>query len=343
MLHARRIIIRAALGTLATAGSIAALGCIGGPGGASALLVGPLFSQRVTANADGATGGVDTGGSGFFNTGNRANLDPCEETNVRKFITISMRNFAPDHIHYFLALVAFVDTDTQVGAVCADDIELYTDFGYTFVPENSTREFGDYCFSGPALIYFHKNGNFRGGSGFGSDEFASGIAPAQGNSPSFDAFFTSAGARVPVPDQILFHNPGTGEGAALQIAQLTGSPCTSILVPNSSQCSLDAFYYVDEFDLLTGSTAVGAGSGRRVPNEIQGTGCTVGFQEAFSTLAPSGTTALTATDNEFLRGGRVEFTFIREDLNPPIPQLLWRVTDAGGSVVHEPDTRANLP
>ncbi|RMF79865.1 MAG: hypothetical protein D6744_08740 [Planctomycetota bacterium] len=319
------------------------LGCIGGPAGAASLLIGPLFTQRAAPAADTTGGGTTDSGGGFFTTGNRANLDPCEEPNARKFVTISMRNLAPDHIHYFLALIAFVNTDTQNGAVCPDDIELYTDFGYTFVPENSTREFGDYCFEGPVLIYFHENGNFRSGTGFGANAFASAIPPAQGSNPSFDAFFTSAGARVPVPDQILFHNPGTGEGAALQIAQLTGSPCTSVVVPNTNQCSLDAFYYVDESDLLTGSTALGAGSARRVPNEIQGTGCTVGFQEAFARLAPSGTTALTAQENEFLRGGRIEFTFIREDLNPPIPQLLWRVTDAGGGIVHEPDPRAEIP
>jgi hypothetical protein len=321
-------------------------GC-GGGAAALFLLGSPLFTERPTTTGTGDTGGGGgtTDGGGFFGGGGRTTRDPCEEANNRKFVTISMRNQASlDFIHYFLLLVAFVDTDAQSGAVCQDDINLYTDFGYSFIPEGSQREFGDYCIEGPALLYFHESGNFRLGGGTGTDQFASAISPAQGNTPTFDSFFDSAGAMVPVPNQILFHNPGTGEGAALQVAPLTPNPCSTVVIGGAtSQCSLDAFYYVDENDRLAGTTALGPGSARRVPNEIQGTGCLAGFQEAFASLAPSGTTASTAQNNEFLRGGRIEFVFIRQDLEPPIPQLLWRVTDASGVLVHDFDPRADIP
>lgn len=323
--------------------SVAAAGCAGISADALNLLQTPLFpfTGTTTTNTTDTSTSTDTSSGGFFASGGRENVDPCAESNARKFVTISLRNRSQDYVHYFLAFIAFVNTDTRSGAVCADDIGLYTDFGYQLIPDGSTREFGDYCVEGPALFYFHDNGSFRGG-GTGSASFASAIPPAQGNSPTYDSFFTAAGARVPVPDEILFHNPGTGEGAALQIAFINGSPCSSTLLVSTSQCSLDAFYYVDEQDLISGSTALGPGSGRRVPNEIQDTGCTLGFSEAFHSLAPSGTTAATANDNEFLRGGRIEYVFIREDTNPPIPQLLWQVTDAGGGLVHEFDSRASL-
>jgi len=252
-----------------------------------------------------------------------------------------MRNLdSQDYIHYFLALVAFVNTDTQQGAVCPDDIDLYTQFGYTFVPEGSAREFGGYCIPGPALLYFHRNGAFR----LSASQFGAGIPPAQGNNPTFDSFFNSAGQRVPVPDFILFHNPGTGEGFALLVANLPGTPCATLVFGGGTgRCQWDAFYYVDENDRPAGTTVLGPGSSRRVPSEIQGTGCQLGLQQAFASLAPPTATASTAADDEYLRGGRIDFVFIRDDVEPPIPQLLWRVTDASGVLVHDFDPRADIP
>lgn len=334
--------MRGVVVALASVAVLSAVGCAGFSGNALNLLQTSLFTQFVgnTQTVPTTTTTTDTTSGGFFGGGGRQNVDPCEESNARKFITISMQNASEDYIHYFLALIAFVDTPNRPGAVCMDDIGIYTDFGYDFIPEGSQREFGDYCITGPALLYFHENGAFKKGAGNDPSSFGSAIPPAQGNSPTFDGFFSSAGALVPVPDQILFHNPGTGEGAALSIAPITANPCSATLTLNVGQCNLDAFYYVDEFDLPAGSTALGPGSARRVPNEIQDTGCTTGFQEAFHRLAPSGATASSATDNEFLRGGRIEYKFIREDTNPPIPQLLWRVTDIGGGLVHDFDPRA---
>jgi hypothetical protein len=111
-----------------------------------------------------------------------------------------------------------------------------------------------------------------------------------------------------------------------------------------AECDQDAFYYVDENDLLTGSVELGVGSARRIPSEIQGTGCEcTGFQDPYHVLAPSGTGALDADCNEFLRGGLIEYVFVREDTNPPYPQLLWRVTDQSGAEVHDFDARGPLP
>lgn len=280
-------------------------------------------------------------GGGFFGGIGAGVTDPCLEPVNRKFVTISMQNQSDDIIHYFLAFVAFVNTDTQTGAVCPDDLELYTNFGYQFIPDGSERAFGDYCIPGPALLYFHENGNFRN-AGAGAAAFASAIDEAQGSSPTFDNTFGAGGTPVPVMDQILWHNPGTGEGAALQVANINPSPCDFGLVIATSQCALDAFYYVDDNDLPAGSTALGPGSARRTPNEIQGTGCTTGFQEAFHSLAPSGTTAALAGENQFIRGGIIRFVFIREDETPPVPQLLWEVIDDIGSLVHEFDPRAPI-
>lgn len=299
-------------------------------------IFGPIFNDRVGGFGP---GGV-SGGSGGFDQGSGGVTNPCNEPNTRKFVTISMRNHAPfDHIHYFFAMVAFIDDGTgSRGAVCPEDVGIYTDFGYQLIPEGTNRSFGDYCIQGPALLYFHRNGAFRGPGGLGSA-----IAPAQGNNPTFDQFFNSAGARVPVPNQILWHNPGVGEGLALQVAQLNPDPCnTTIISGGTSRCNQDAFYYVDENDLLSGTTALGAGSGRRVPSEIQGTQCGAGVQNAASLLAATAVTSSTAASFNFVRGGRIEYAFVNENTNPPIPQLVWRVTDAGGGVIHAFDPRVPL-
>jgi len=291
--------------------------------------------------------GDGTGGeSSFFDSGGRANVDPCSEPNARKFIRISMRNLSPDsYIHYFLVLIAYVNGETYPdGAVCPDDIDLYTASRYTEIPEGAEREFGNYCIEGPALLYFHDGGQFRRAGGVGGAQLASAIAPAQGTNATFDSFFTSGGTPVPVPNLILFHNPGTGEGAALKISANDSAPCDIMIVGGDPDCDQDAFYYVDDTDFITGSNALGIGAGRRVPSEIQGTGCEcTGFQDPFQSLAMSGTTATGAGCNEFLRGGLIEYVFVREDTSPPFPQLLWRVTDQSGAEVHDFDPRGNVP
>lgn len=313
-----------------------------------------LQSPFTTFTGAGAEPTADGDGSTFFETGGRASVDPCAEPNSRKFLRISMRNLDPDHhIHYFLVLVAFVHGETYSnGAVCPDDIDLYTAFGYEEIPDGVLRPFGNFCIEGPALLYFHRNGQFRRAGGVGGAELGSAIAPAQGTNATFDAFFTSGGASVPVPDLIIFHNPGTGEGAALKISLNSASPCAIVVGDiGDPECEQDSFYYVDEFDLLAGSVNLGAGSGRRVPNEVQGTGCECGAVATFGTsvfqaaqvLAPSGVTASNARCNEFLRGGLIEYVFVLDDANPPFPQLLWRVTDQSGAEAHDFDTRANIP
>ncbi len=324
-------------------------GCIGGGGGtldALALLGSPLFSGFVGRSPTGDGSTDDGGGSGFFGGGGRTNTDPCEESLSRKFVRITMRNQAQDDfIHYFLVLIAFVNGDTYPdGAVCVDDIPLYTSFGYTEVPEGASVEFGSYCITGPALLYFHQSGGFRRGGAGGTSSLAAAIAPAQGSNPSFDAFFNSAGAQVPVPNLIAFHNPGSGEGAALKISRSAAAPCdTATPQFGDPLCDQDAFYYVDDQDRLSGSSALGIGSGRRVPSEIQGTSCEcLGFNTPFQSLAPSSVTAASARCNEFVRGGRIEYAFLRNDTNPPFPQLVWRVTDASGATVQNFDERANL-
>ena len=256
-----------------------------------------------------------------------------------------MQNLAPDaYVHYFLVLIAYVNGETYPdGAVCPDDVQLYTSFGYTEIPEGEREPFGNFCIEGPALIYFHNGGQFRSG-GAGSSQLASAIAPAQGTSGRYDSFFTSGGATVPIPNEILFHNPDTGDGQPLKVSRNTGFPCDELFASGDPDCLQDAFYYVDESDLPTGTNTLGVGSNRRVPSEIQGTGCEcTGFQDPFQSLAPSGTSGANARCNEFLRGGRIEFIFLREDTNPPFPQLIWRVTDQSGAEVHGFDSRANLP
>jgi hypothetical protein len=316
-------------------------GCASGTSALSLIGSPFTFTGSAPTTDTGTTGGQST----FFGGGGRVNLDPCSESNARKFIRISMRNLSIDsYIHYFLVLIAFVNGEMYPdGAVCPDDVDLYLQNGYSEIPEGSAQEFGNYCIVGPALLYFHDGGQFRRGGG--GAQLGSAIAPAQGTSATYDSFFGSGGAQVPVPDLILFHNPGTGEGAALKISESWSSPCDFLISGNPDpDCDQDAFYYVDEFDLISGSNALGLGSGRRVPNEIQGTGCEcTGFQDPFQRLAPSGVAASNARCNEFLRGGRIEYTFVRDDVEPPFQQLLWRVTDQSGAEVHAPDPRANVP
>ena len=314
---------------------------------ATTLLGGSLFTTYTGSSSSSTTGG-SSGQSSFFGTGSGVAVDPCAEPNSRKFIRISMRNLSSDsYIHYFLVLIAYVNGDTYPdGAVCPDDTDLYTSFGYQEILEGNSRAFGNYCIEGPALFYYHDSGQFQGTGGTSGSKLASAIAPAQGTNASYDNFFVSGGVPVPVPNEILFHNPGTGEGAALKVSINNPAPCseqaTTVVV--TADCDQDAFYYVDESDLIAGSVFLGAGSGRRVPNEIQETGCEcLGTQDPFQVLATSGTTASTAQCNEFLRGGAIEYAFVRDDTNPPYPQLVWEVTDQSGAVVHEFDPRANVP
>lgn len=272
--------------------------------------------------------------------------DPCAEPQARKFVRIAMRNYAEDHVHYFLVLVAYVNgTEYPEGAVCPDDVALYTSFGYTQVRAGESQAFGNLCIRGPALLYFHRSGQFRTAGGVAGSTLASAIAPAQGASPTYDNIFTSAGMMVPVPNEIYFHNPGTTSAAqALKVSRSRLAPCDLTIVTTADpECQQDAFYYVDETDRVTGSTALGSGSGRRVAADIQGTGCECrGLQAPRQVLAPSGRSALAAGCDEFFRGGRIDFAFVREDTDPPFPQLVWRVTDAGGARAHDFDVRANI-
>ncbi len=324
-------------------------GCAGAISGPAAFLPGMLFPRAGQAQGGGGTSTPQGPAAGAG--GSRGTLDPCSEPDSRKFVRISMRNLDPlDHVHYFVAFVAFVNGDVYPnGAVCPDDIDLYRSFGYEFIAEGQERPFGAFCIQGPALLYFHQAGQFRTSVGTGSQQFGSAIPPAQGTSPSFDAFFDSGGTLVPVPNSILWHNPGTGEGGILKVSRSDPTPCTGAGIAGfiDPECEQDAFYYVDQTDRQAGTNVLGPGSGRRVPNEIQGTGCECGgFDPLLATsisqvLAPSGATASSVQCNEFLRGGSIEYVFIRDDRNPPIPQLLWRVTDASGSIAHDFDPRAN--
>lgn len=328
-------------------GLVALLGVCGcaGTGSAFQYLLGSPFpiigsSGTVGPGSSGRSTGADIGGSdsGF--------TDPCQEPQSRKLVRISMRNLSPDYVHYFVAFVAFVNGETYPnGAVCPDDIALYQAFGYTLIPEGGSQAFGHFCIEGPALLYFHRQGRFQTAGGATRGGLASAVAPAQGATPTYDQFFSSAGQQVPVPDQILFHNPGTTtEGAALKISDSDPAPCDeNAITLVDPDCQQDAFYYVDETDRIAGSTALGVGSGRRVPSEIQGTGCEcLGIQLAYQELAPSGTRALGAACNEFFRGGKIEYVFLREDTDPPFPQLVWRVTDSAGAVAQDFDSRANV-
>ncbi len=329
------------LGALLVAG--AGWGCAGGSGAAA--FMGSLFPA-----ADGeaetfgpVTSGRQTGG-GLF--GAETAAAPCEESQDRKFVRVSMRNLSPDYVHYFMILIAFIDDPATAeieGAVCPDDISLYTSFGY--VRTQTETALGHYCIPADALYYFHENGRFQGA---GAEGLASAIRPADGTTPSYDSFFTSSGARVPIPNVILFHNPGTTtEGRALKFANSFSFPCSGGVEENvDPDCSQDAFYYVDSFDFRAGPAlppSTPAGSSVRYPSQIQGTGCECGLSNvAWSVLAPPGRAAADAQCNEFFRGGRIDYVFIRDDAEPPFPQAVWRVTNGTGTVVHEFDPRANV-
>lgn len=308
------------------------VGLYGCSGGSDTLLIGrSLFSDFVGTGSGGGSGGGGGGGGvgGVTDCTPRGDIDPCSEPTGRKFVTISMQNLdTDDFVHYFFIAVAFQRDDTAdptvdplhaFGGVCPTDSALYTQNGYTFFDSTSgdAATIGGYSFPTPVYIYFHLGGDFENAGG----SLASAIAPANSGQPTFDATFTSNGFDIPVPDLILFHNPGTGDGAALRVSTLTGIPCQR-----------DAFYYVDDQDRRVGSNAIGTGSSRRVPNEIQGTGCRVNGSNAdpFQRLAPSCTDTNTRLLDEFARGGRIEYAFRRVDESPPIPQLVWRVTDDQG-------------
>ena len=341
--------LRRSMACLALAAMLSSFWLAGCASGSSLLAsLGSTFSY--VGRSDGDVGGGDSGDdSNLFDGGGRFDVDPCSEPLNRKFVRISMRNMAPsDYIHYFLVLIAYVNGELYPdGAVCPDDIDLYTSFGYFEISEGTAREFGNFCIVGPALLYFHESGQFQRAGGVGGAQLASAIAPAQGTSPTYDGFFSSAGAQVPVPDLILFHNPGTGDGSFLKVSTNHPNPCAllEVAVSVDPDCDQDAFYYVDEFDMLSsGSTVLGFGSARRVPNEIQGTSCEcLGFGEPWQQLAPSRVTATNAQCNEFLRGGRIDYVFLREDTNPPFPQSVWKVTDSAGALAHDYDPRADVP
>ncbi len=320
--------------------TLLALGCAGGGGTPN------RFGSPFTflPGGGGTTGpgnsGVNPGGALAGN--DRSNVDPCTLPQNERFIRISMRNNNPDDfIHYFVAFVAFVNDPAGAngfvdGAVCPTDTALYRANGYTReIPAGGQQQFGNYCIQGPALIYFYENGAFRQTGGMGNASLASAIGPASGAVPTFDSFFTAAGAQIPVPNLIIWHNPGTGSGASLLTTPISSDPCNPATGSGLANCSRDAFYYVDEFDLLAGTPTRGAGSGRREPNEIQDTACLSGSpDEGWHQLAPAGVSAANALDFEFLRGGRIEYVFIRDDLDPPVPQLVWEVTDARNVVAH---------
>jgi hypothetical protein len=324
------------------------LGCAGGGGSDLWDIWGTPYSITRTGGSTsgpGSTGRVPGSGSGSGSTA----VEPCAETQARKFVTISMRNYATDYIHYFLVLIAYVDdpaTSEVEGAVCSTDVDLYTAAGYTLVAAGSTREFGNFCIVGPALYYFHRAGQFKGA---GTTGLAAGIGPAQGTSPTYDGYFGANGHSMPVPDRILFHNPGTSvEARALKFSTSYSAPCSSISIGTiDPDCEQDAFYYVDENDLRAGPALpldTPSGSSVRFPAQIQGTGCQCGVSnEPWAVLAPVGRTAATAQCNEYFRGGRIDFAFVRDDTEPPYPQLLWRVTDGSNSRVHDFDARARIP
>mgnify|MGYP000119239865 CR=1 FL=1 len=321
----------------------AAFGC-GGSGTAFT----HLFYPFPVVGGDGTTGPGSTGRQSGTPGGSQqvGFLDPCSEPQTRKFVRITMRNQSEDYIHYFLVMIAYVNGEEYPdGAVCETDVPLYTAFGYTLVPRGSEQAFGNVCVRGPALLYFHRAGQFRTAGGVVGASLGSAIGPAQGATPTYDNFFSSAGALVPVPNLILFHNPGTtSEGRTLRVSFSNPTPCDETAVSLADPaCEQDAFYYVDESDRQTGSAVLGAGSGRRVPAEIQGTGCECrGIQQPYQVLAPSARTALSAACDEFFRGGRIDYVFVRTDTDPPFPQLVWRVTDASGARAHDFHPRANV-
>lgn len=340
---------------LAATTGLALLGC---GGGASLFnLYGGLFDEVGGASgSSGATVGIGSGGSGISSGGSgndRTPVNPCNLNESSKYVRISMRNQNElDYIHYFVIFVAYVyeanvgDSEGVrgvYGAVCPDDKQLYRSNGYELeVADGEDLVIGNYCIEGPAMVQFYENGRFRRTSGSGN-ELASAIAPASGSVPTYDLDFSTVGARIPVPNIILWHNPGTGEGAALKFSENARDACRD---PNDASadpdCFQDAFYYVNENDQPSGSPILGSNSYRRVPSEIQGTLCRSGLSRASQNLAPANITGEFARDYEFFRGGRIDYVFIRQDLEPPIPQLLWKVTDSRGGVAHTFDPRADI-
>lgn len=325
------------------------LGVLGGVGcksigSAFEFLGTPFLVYNPEGGAAGPTSSGRQTGGGLGEEG--ATVDPCLEPQARKLLRISMRNQASEHVHYFLALIALVNgTEYPEGAVCEDDIPLYTAFGYESIPRGTTRAFGNYCVSGPALLYFHRTGQFRAAGGTGGRSLASAIGPAQGTTPTYDNAFTSAGLTVPVPNFILFHNPGTtAEGQALKVSESLQDPCNRQVVQFADPpCEQDSFYYVDETDRRAGSSALGFGSARRVPGDIQGSACQCrGLAQGYQRLASASSSASAAQCDEFFRGGRIDYVFIKDDTDPPYPQLLWRVTDSAGARAHDFDSRASI-
>ena len=326
------------------AGAVASTGCGGGGGGAFQYLGTPFNTTRPSSTGTQAPGVSSRTTGGSLAGGGRTSVDPCLEPRERKFLRISMRNMSSSYVQYFLVLVARVQSTTWPdGGVCPEDVPTYQSAGYSLVPEGGVREFGNYCLQGPLLIYFHKSGQFRDSGGL-----AAAIAPAQGTSPTYDRFFGAAGQQMPVPEAILFHNPGTTvESQALKFSRSLRSPCSNTSGEVADPvCAQDSWYYVDETGQRDGSRPSQqsrSGSYVRFPSEIQGTGCECGLgNDAAANLAPSGTTAAEAECTEFFRNGRIDFVFIRDDTEPPYPQLLWRVTDANGTRAHDFDARANI-
>jgi hypothetical protein len=322
--------------------SVPLAGCAGGSAALDWLGTSFRMGPRDASDTGGPTTSGVTTGSTLGGTG-RTSSDPCGETQDRKFVHISMRNTSQDYIHYFFVMVAYVYGDRYPdGAVCPDDVDTYIANGYTTIVEDGEAiGFGNECIIGPALVYFHESGRFQSG---GSTGLASAIGPADESSATYDSTFTASGRRIPVPNWIWFHNPGTGEGRALHQAQTASTPCdVGVIETVDSNCEQDAFYYVDEYDNPVGSQAGTLSPYVRFPSEIQGTGCTCfGTDEAYAELAPSGATGASIRCNEFGRGGRIEFVFLNDSTEPPPPQLVWRVRDSSGAVVHDFDDRANV-
>lgn len=335
------------------------LGCGGGAEGLNSLLGTSLFPSGSTSSSGSSGSSNSSSGSGS-SSGSATDADPNTLSVEKKLIRISMRNLSSDTVHYFLLMVGFVRGDAYpTGGVSASDIAFYTNQanGYTEIPAGQTVAFGNYCINGPAVYRFHLNGQFKGGGG----KLASAIGPAQGTTPTYDNYFTSAGAQVAVPDVILFHNPGTGDGQDLQLAFTNPTPCAAGTLLGASNCGQDAWYYVDEQDLPSGSNS-GADAYVRYPNGIQGTGCQCGgapasfgvadqlvsgvafSAQAGQLRAPSGLSASSAQCNQFFRGGRIDYVFLRNtDILPTPPQLVWKVTDGSGATAHTFDPRSGVP
>jgi hypothetical protein len=80
-----------------------------------------------------------------------------------------------------------------------------------------------------------------------------------------------------------------------------------------------------------------------VPGDIQGSACQCrGLAQGYQRLASASSSASAAQCDEFFRGGRIDYVFIKDDTDPPYPQLLWRVTDSAGARAHDFDSRASI-